>query len=106
MLNSCGCQFVRRPPNDTKMKKPPSYSKKTGAPPNHHSTSLYPSTEPYYDQRTLSNFEISARHNERSPLELNYKKKREKDREKERERQKGDGDFPHLPDVPGAEGSL
>lgn len=37
-------------------------------------------------------------------MESNYKKKRDKDKEKERERPRGENEFPHLPDVPGAEG--
>ena len=91
-------------------KTPPSYSKKTsGPPPNHHSTSLYPTGESYYDQRTSSNFDLGSRHSERSSLESNYKKKRDKDKEKEREKGRGGGgenEFPHLPDVPGAEGTV
>ena len=45
-------------------------------------------------------------------MESNYKKKRDKDKEKERERGRGGGggggenEFPHLPDVPGAEGTV
>lgn len=89
--------------NDSKVKKtPPTFSKKGGIPPpNHHSTSLYPTSDSYYDQRTSSNFDLGSRHSDRTPLETNYKKKRDKDKEKERPR--GDNEFPHLPDVPGAE---
>ena len=93
--------------NDTKVKKtPPSYSKKTTVPPpNHHSTPLYPTSDAYYEQKTSSsNFDLGSRHGERSSLESNYKKKRDKDKEKERERPRGENEFPHLPDVPGAEG--
>lgn len=91
--------------NDSKVKKtPPSYSKKsTGPPPNHHSTTLYPSPDSYYEQKTSSNFDLGSRHGERSSIESNYKKKRDKDKEKERERPRGENEFPHLPDVPGAE---
>ena len=86
-------------------KTPPSYSKKsTGPPPNHHSTTLYPSPDSYYEQKTSSNFDLGSRHGERSSIESNYKKKRDKDKEKERERPRGENEFPHLPDVPGAEG--
>ena len=100
--------FFFRAVNDSKVKKtPPSYSKKvSGPPPNHHSTSLYPSGDSYYDQRTSSNFDLGSRHSERSSLESNYKKKRDKDKEKERERPRGENEFPHLPDVPGAEGTV
>lgn len=92
--------------NDSKVKKtPPTFSKKGGVPPpNHHSTSLYPTSDSYYDQRTSSNFDLGSRHSDRTPLETNYKKKR--DKEKEKERPRGDNEFPHLPDVPGAEGML
>ena len=93
--------------NDSKVKKtPPSYAKKTGGPPpNHHSGSLYPTSDSYYDQRTSSNFDLSSRHSDRAPLETNYKKKRDKDKEKDKERlARGENEFPHLPDVPGAEG--
>lgn len=92
--------------NDSKVKKtPPSYSKKTSVPPpNHHSTPLYPTPDSYYEQKTSSNFDLGSRHGERSSLESNYKKKRDKDKEKERERPRGENEFPHLPDVPGAEG--
>ncbi|KAL9972819.1 hypothetical protein ACROYT_G019198 [Oculina patagonica] len=91
--------------NDSKVKKtPPSYSKKTGVPPpNHHSTPLYTTPDSYYEQKTSSNFDLGSRHGERSSLESNYKKKRDKDKEKERERPRGENEFPHLPDVPGAE---
>ena len=78
----------------------------SGPPPNHHSTSLYPSGDSYHDQRTSSNFDLGSRHSERSSLESNYKKKRDKDKEKERERPRGENEFPHLPDVPGAEGTV
>lgn len=91
--------------NDSKVKKtPPSYSKKsTGPPPNHHSTTLYPSSDSYYEQKTSSNFDLGSRHGERSSIESNYKKKRDKDKEKERDRPRGENEFPHLPDVLGAE---
>lgn len=95
--------------NDSKVKKtPPSYTKKTGGPPpNHHSGSLYPTSDSYYDQRTSSNFDLSSRHSDRGPLETNYKKKRDKDKEKDKERlARGENEFPHLPDVPGAEAKI
>ena len=100
------CSIFFRVANDSKVKKtPPSYSKKTNVPaPNHHSTPLYSTSDSYYDQRTSSNFDLGSRHGERSSLESNYKKKRDKDKEKERERPRGENEFPHLPDVPGAEG--
>ncbi|KAJ7379507.1 hypothetical protein OS493_015297 [Desmophyllum pertusum] len=70
--------------NDSKVKKtPPAYTKKAaGAPPNHHSTPLYPSSDSYYDQKTSSNFDLGSRHGERSSLESNYKKKRDKEQGK------------------------
>lgn len=95
--------------NDGKVKKtPPSYAKKTvGPPPNHHSGSLYPTSDSYYDQRTSSNFDLSSRHSDRAPLETNFKKKRDKDKDKDKDKERlarGENEFPHLPDVPGAEG--
>ena len=108
MLN-CNIDIPFRIVNDSKVKKtPPSYSKKTaGPPPNHHSSSLYPASDSYFDQRTSSNFDLSSRHSERAPLESNYKKKKDKDKEKEKERPaRGENEFPHLPDVPGAEGRV
>ena len=113
-------------PSDNKLKKGPVvYAKKSSGPvPNHHSTSLYPTSDlnSHYEQRTFSNFELGSRHGDlsgwqdRSTLESSSKKKRDKDKEKERDRENREREkerdrsraeselLPHLPDVPGAEG--